>query len=289
MHYEGNIIRPPSEANSILIQVTVGCSRNKCTFCGTYKGERFKIKPVEVVMDDIDFASRHCKRQDRLFLCDGDALIISQSKLLKIMHKIRKKLPWVKRIGIYANAKSLETKTIEELKQLKAYGLGIVYVGLETGDDSTLKSIRKGTTSSHTVEVCQKIKLANIKLSLTILLGIAGRERSLIHAKRTGDTLSNIDPEYVGALSLILIPGTPIYDEYKSGKFELLEAHEMLKELRVIIENTNLSNGLFHANHASNYLPIRATMPDDKEIVLKAIDAALLGKSTLKPEWMRAL
>ena len=289
MHYEGNIIRPPSEANSILLQVTVGCSRNKCTFCGTYKGERFRIKPDSVIMQDIAFAARYCQRQRRVFLCDGDALIVPQQRLLNILKEIQKQLPWVTRVGLYANAKSLGMKTIDELKQLKTYGVGIAYLGLETGDDVTLKKINKGATAAHMIDMGKKAKQAGFKLSITVLLGIAGPERSIIHAQETGRVLSAIDPDYVGALSLMLIPGTPLYQDYSSRKFRLIEPQQMLAELRTMIASTNLTRGLFHANHASNYLPIRARLPKEKTSTLRLIDEALEGKIPLKPEYLRAL
>ncbi|MDQ1330287.1 MAG: hypothetical protein QG578_550 [Thermodesulfobacteriota bacterium] len=289
MHYEGNIIRPPSEADSILLQITVGCSRNKCTFCGTYTGERFRIKSDSIIMEDIAFAATYCRRQRRVFLCDGDALIIPQKRLINILSEIKKQLPWVTRVGLYANAKSLDLKTPDELKELKAHGVGIAYMGLETGDDVTLKNINKGASSGQMIKMGRKAKEAGIKLSITVLLGIAGRERSIIHAEETGRVLSAIDPEYVGALSLMLIPGTPLYNDYKEGKFTLIEPDEMLKELRVMINATNLTKGQFHANHASNYLPIKARLPKDKEATIKLIDMALAGKVSLKPEWLRAL
>ena len=289
MHYEGNIIRPPSEANSILLQVTVGCSRNKCTFCGTYTGERFRIKPDSIILEDIEFAAQYCRRQRRLFLCDGDALIIPQKRLLKILQIIERRLPWVTRVGAYANAKSLDLKTPEELQALKARGLGILYMGLETGDDITLKNINKGATSTQMIAMGRKAREAGFKLSVTVLLGIAGRERSQIHAEETGRVLSAIDPDYVGALSLMLIPGTPLFDDYRSAKFSLIEPDEMLAELRTMFGATNLSRGMFHANHASNYLPIKARLPRDKETILNLIDQALAGKIALKPEYLRAL
>ena len=289
MHYEGNIIRPPSEANSILLQVTVGCSRNKCTFCGTYKGERFRIKPDSVIMEDIAFAAQYCQRQRRVFLCDGDALIIPQKRLLKILKEIEKQLPWVTRVGLYANAKALNMKTVDELRELRSHGVGIAYMGLETGDDVTLKRINKGASAVHMIEMGKKAKQAGFKLSITVLLGIAGPERSQIHARETGRVLSAIDPDYVGALSLMLIPGTPLFDDYESGKFRLIEPREMLSELRTMIASTNLTSGLFHANHASNYLPIKARFPREKESTLKLIDDALAGKIPLKPEYLRAL
>lgn len=289
MHYEGNIIRPPSEANSILLQVTVGCSRNKCTFCGTYKGERFRIKPDSIIMEDIAFAAQHCQRQRRVFLCDGDALIIPQKRLLKILVEIEKQLPWVTRIGLYANVKALKMKTVDELKELKAHGVGIVYLGLETGDDVTLKNINKGATAAQMIEMGRKAKKAGFKLSVTVLLGIAGPERSQIHAQQTGRVLSEIDPDYVGALSLMLIPETPLHQDYISAEFRLIEPQEMLAELRTMIASTHLTRGLFHANHASNYLPIRARFPKEKETTLELIDEALAGKVPLKPEYLRAL
>jgi radical SAM superfamily enzyme YgiQ (UPF0313 family) len=289
MHYEGYIIRPPSEADSILLQVTVGCSHNKCTFCGAYKGERFKIKSDDIILEDIAYAARHMRRQDRLFLCDGDALIIPQKRLVPILKEIRRQLPWVNRVGVYANTKGIRMKTPEELKELRDLGLGIAYMGLETGDDETLKAVDKGATAQTMIETGQKIRAAGIKLSITVLLGIAGRERSRIHAEATGRVLSAIDPEYVGALSIMLIPGTPLHDDYEAGRFVLIEPPEMLAELRAMIAHTHLTDGLFHANHASNYLPIRAKMPEDKAATLALIDEALAGKIRLKPEFLRAL
>ena len=289
MHYEGNIIRPPSEANSILLQITVGCSRNKCTFCGAYKGERFRIKPDSVIMEDIAFASNHCRRQRRVFLCDGDALIVPQKRLMNILMEIEKQLPWVTRVGAYANCKSIKMKTFDELKVLNAHGLGILYMGLETGDDVTLKKINKGATSEEMIQMGIKARAADMKLSITVLLGIAGKERSQIHARETGRVLSAIDPEYVGALTLMLIPGTPLYQDYVDGKFPLLKPDEMLNELKSMIAATDLSKGLFHANHASNYLPIKARLPKDKAVTLRLIDEALAGKISLKPEYFRAL
>ena len=289
MHYEGNIIRPPSEANSILLQVTVGCSRNKCTFCGTYIGERFRIKSEEIIMEDIEFAAANCRRQRRVFLCDGDALIVPQKRLLKILGAIKEKLPWVTRVGVYANAKSLGMKSPDELETLRSHGLGILYMGLESGDDVTLKKINKGATSETAIRMGKKARAAGFKLSVTVLLGIAGRERSLIHAAETGRMLSAMEPDYIGALSLMLIPGTSLHTDYETGAFTLIEPDEILRELREMIATTNLKRGLFHANHASNYLPIRARLPRDKEATLTLIDDALAGNVALKPEHLRAL
>ena len=289
MHYQGMIIRPPSEANSILLQVAAGCSHNKCRFCGTYLDERFRIIAEETVTADIDFAAAHCRRQDRLFLIGGDALILPQKRLLNILAQIETKLPWVKRVGIYANTKALNMKSAQELEALRAHGLGIAYMGLESGDDETLKSVNKGATAEKMIAMGKKARAAGIHLSITVLLGLAGKKRSKIHAVETGRVLSAIDPEYVGALSLMLIPGTPLHADFAAGRFELPGARDMLRELRCMLAHTDLSGGLFHANHASNYLPIRARLPEEKEKTLVLIDAAIDGRVALKPEFLRAL
>ena len=289
MHYEGNCIRPPSEAYSILLQVTVGCSHNKCTFCGTYTGKRFRIKEDRIILSDILFASKYMKRQDRVFLMDGDALIIPQKRLMWILDRIREHLPWVRRVGAYANAKSIKMKSPEELIQLKKNGLGILYLGVETGDAELLKEIRKGTSAEHLINMGRKVRDAGIKLSVTVLLGIAGRERSLEHARATGELLSAMDPNYVGALTVMLIPGTPLHEDFTNGKFELPDERGFLLELREMIAHTNLSRGLFFSNHASNYLPVKARLPKGKQQALDQIDGALKGEIGLRPEWMRAL
>jgi radical SAM superfamily enzyme YgiQ (UPF0313 family) len=289
MHYEGNIIRPPSEANSILLQVTNGCSHNKCTFCGAYKGERFKIKDNVVIEKDIDYAATYFREQKRLFLCDGDALIIKQEKLLWMLKEIKIKLPWVNRVGTYANAKSLKRKSLKELEALNRYGLGIIYMGVESGDDETLQHVNKKATSLDLIEQGIKVRKAGIKLSVTVLLGLAGIEKSLIHARKTGEVLSQMNPNYIGALTLMLVPGTLLHDEFKNRKFVLPDQQQMLLELHEMIRFTELNQGLFLANHASNYLPIRARLPRDKDKILGVLKQAIDGNIKLKPEWLRAL
>lgn len=289
MHYEGTVYRPPSEANSILLQVTTGCSHNKCTFCGMYKGQRFSIKPDAIVDADIDYAAQHFPFARRLFICDGDALIVPQQRLLAILTQIKEKLPQITRVGIYANTKGLRMKTEAELVELRQQGLGILYMGLESGDDLTLAQMNKGADAATMIAMGRKAKGAGIPLSITVLLGIAGIERSTQHAMETGCVLSAVDPEYVGALSLMLEPGTELAKRFQAGDFTMPDPMTMLLELRTIIEHTTLSDGLFHANHASNYLPIRAKLPEEKAETLALIDAALAGSLALKPEYLRAL
>ena len=289
MHYEGTVIRPPSEADSILLQVTLGCSHNKCTFCGTYRGKRFNIKKDDVIFEDIEFARKYCRRQNRLFLCDGDALVIPMRRLVSILERVRDRLPWVERVGVYANTKSIKIKTDEELARLHTLGLKIAYMGLESGDNKVLEAIRKGADADKMITMGKKLKKAGIKVSVTVLLGLGGRKGSLDHARETGRVLTAMDPDFVGALSLMLIPGTELHDQYVKGDFQLLGPEDMLTELGGMIAATNLTDGLFHANHASNYLPIRARLPRDKEKTLELISQALDGKIPLKPECMRAL
>ncbi|MFB0521929.1 MAG: radical SAM protein [Desulfatiglandales bacterium] len=289
MHYEGMCIRPPSEANSLLLQATVGCSHNKCTFCGSYKDKRFRIKDNDVILSDILFASRYMRNQERVFIMDGDALIIPYPRLMWVLERIREHLPWVRRVGLYANTKGIRMKREEELIRLKEMGLGIIYMGIETGDDQTLEAVRKGADSQRALDMGKKVKGAGIRLSVTVLLGIAGKKRSLIHANATGKLLSAIDPDYVGALTLMVIPGTPLADDISAGRFELPDNLGLLMELREMIASTDLTNGLFFSNHASNYLPVKARLPEGKEQTLDLIDMAIQGKVGLRPEWMRAL
>jgi radical SAM superfamily enzyme YgiQ (UPF0313 family) len=290
MKYEGAIYRPPSEADSLILQITVGCSHNRCTFCASYKEKRFRIKTLEEIKEDIDEAAQSGWSYERVFLADGDALIIPQARLLKIMAYLKEKLPRLRRVGIYANAKGVLKKTEDELRELKEAGIGIIYLGVETGDQVVLDKVKKGTTYEKLVQAGRMVKEAGIKLSVTVLLGIGGRERSKEHAIATGRILTEMDPDYVGALSLIIVPDTPLYEEIAKGDFSLPTPFELIEELRTMIAHTEM-HGLFFSNHASNYLPIKARMPKDKEAILRLIDEVLTKRdpALLRPEYFRAL
>ena len=291
MKYEGDIIRPPSEAYSLLLQVTVGCSHNQCTFCPSFKDKRFRIKSLEEIIEDLQYASRRFGKVDRLFLCDGDALIIPQKRLLEILEAVQKHLPGVRRIGTYGNAKSILRKTVEELCELQEHGLGIVYLGIETGNEELLRKIRKGATCEQIVEAGRRVKEAGITLSATVLLGIGGTEKSMEHALDTARILTDVDPDFAGVLTVMVVPGTPLDEERKAGAFVLPGTFDLLKELGVIVSNSRFSNCFFTANHASNYLPIRARMPRDQEKVVRLIDEVVrrADASMLRPEAMRGL
>ena len=290
MKYDGAIIRPPSEAHSLLLQVTVGCSHNKCTFCPAYKEKKFRIKTDAEIEEDILEAS-HYGRIDKVFLCDGDALIIPQERLEKILLSIRKNIRGLDRIGVYANAKSILRKSAAELAMLRDMGLGIIYFGVESGNDEVLLNIRKGADRAKLAEAGKRVKESGIPLSVTVLLGIAGVEKSMEHARDTASLLTEIDPEYVGALTVMVVPGTPLWESYTNGSFRLPDKFGLIAELGAMIEHSDFSNCFFTSNHASNYLPVRAHLPGDKKQILGIINKIIQSgdPGVLKPEFLRAL
>lgn len=291
MRYEGAIFRPPSEADSLILQVTTGCSHNKCTFCGSFKDKKFKVRSYEEVKEDVDEAKTYARYIKKVFIADGDALVIPQRLLVPIIELIKDSFLKLERIGIYGNTKSILKKSVEELKALKALGVGIIYLGVESGDQVTLDRVCKGTTLDKTAEAAKRVKDAGIVLSVTVLLGLGGVERSKIHAVETGKFLSRIDPDYAGALSVIVVPGTPLAEEEKKGAFKVPDPYQLLEELAIMIENTDATHLFFASNHASNYFPVKAWLPKDKAKALSAIRYVLSQKdpSMLRPEFMRAL
>jgi radical SAM superfamily enzyme YgiQ (UPF0313 family) len=283
------IFRPPSEANSLILQVTVGCSYNRCTFCGAYQGKRFRIKHLEEIKEDIDEVSPYKIR--RVFLADGDALTLPQEKLLQILSYLKVKLKGLERVGIYANAKDILRKDVEELKALKKLGLGIIYLGLESGDPEVLKRIKKNATVDQLIGAGKRVKESGILLSVTVILGLGGVEGSQRHAVETGKVLSEMDPDYVGALSLMIVPGTPIEKEIETGRLILPTPFGLIQELETMISNGQFTRCFFASNHASNYLPLRIRLPEEKEEALMRIREVLRKRDPdlLRPEYLRAL
>jgi len=290
MDYEGFIIRPPSEAYSLLLQVTTGCSHNKCTFCGTYRQKKLKIKSMEQIEKDLREAS-HYDGVEKVFLCDGDALIIPQPKLEEILKLINGYLPDIERIGTYANAKSILRKSVDELKTLREMGLKIIYLGVETGNVELLKKINKGVTYEQMVEAGRRVKEAGITLSVTVILGLGGTGMSVEHARDTAKILSEIDPDYAGALTLMFVPETELYEDYLAGRFVLPDKFGFIRELYLMIAESNFSNCYFTSNHASNYLSVKAYLPREKEKTLKMISSVIDEKdlSRIRPEYLRGL
>ncbi len=292
MYNEQVIVRPPSEANSFLLPVTLGCSHNKCTFCGTFTGIKFRIRPLEDIKRDIDkVAENYSWSMRRVFLENGDALICPQRRLVEVLKYLSEKFPRLHRIGTYATPQSALIKSVDELKELNQLGLKIAYLGVETGDEELLKKINKGASYDEIVEAGRKIKQAGITLSVTVILGLGGIEGSKRHALGTARILTDLDPDFAGALTIMLVPGTPLHKEWEDGKFTLISPFQSLEELKIIIENSNFTNCFFTANHASNYLPIKARLPQQKAEILKLIDEVLTSKdmSRLRPEFIRAL
>jgi radical SAM superfamily enzyme YgiQ (UPF0313 family) len=291
MKYEGMIYRPPSEAYSLILQVTIGCSHNKCTFCGSFKDKKFRVKSFEEIKEDVDEAKAYERYVKKVFLADGDALVLPQKRLLPIVELIKSSFPRLERIGVYGNTKSILKKSVDELKVLKDLGVGIIYLGVESGDQVTLDRVCKGTTLDKTAEAAKRVKDAGITLSVTVLLGLAGVERSEVHAEETGKFLSRIDPEYIGALSIIVVPGTPLAEAIEKGTFEVPDPYMLLRELAIMIKNTEVTHAFFASNHASNYLPVKVWLPEEKGKALRAIMHVLNQKdpSLLRPESLRAL
>lgn len=291
MKYEGMIYRPPSEAESLILQVTVGCSYNRCTFCGAYQGKSFRIKGFDEVKEDIDEASLYGGWVRRVFLADGDALVIPGKDLIRILRYLRSKLRGVERVGVYANARDILAKGPEELKSLREEGLGIIYLGLESGNPQVLRRIRKNGTVDQMIRAGRQVKEAGILLSVTVILGIGGVESSRAHAEDTARVLSEMDPDFVGALSLIVVPGTPLEKEIEEGRLVLPTPFGMIEELEVMIRHSTFTHCFFASNHASNYLPLRVWMPEEKEAALRRIREVLKRRdpALLRPEYFRAL
>ena len=292
VRYYGNVIRPPSEADSLILQVTYGCSNATCDFCGTYLGKPFTVRPTDEVEEDVRTLADAAKRRvRRVFLADGDAIALSNRRLLAILALLREELPNLERVSSYANARNLLAKSVDELSELRAAGIELLYLGLESGDDDTLAAIHKGVTVAEQIEGCRKASQAGIGLSITAILGVAGAERSLIHARATGEAFSVIDPQYIGVLTLMLSEGTAMTRRVESGELVLPDSIGMLEELREMLAYTDVSDCLFRSNHASNYLPLGGHLPQDKEALLATLDRILNAPEAarLRPERWRLL
>jgi radical SAM superfamily enzyme YgiQ (UPF0313 family) len=289
MEYVGHVIRPPSEADSIILQVTVGCSYNKCTFCGAYKDVAFTIKDEATIIQDLQFAGQYCRRQHRVFLADGDVLILSQKRLIRLFQLIHHYLPWISRISLYGNARAIRSKSHENLQELKALGLDRVYMGLESGCNDILQSIKKGESAETMIAAANKVSKSGIFLSVTALLGLGGVASSERHAAETAKVLSAMAPRQIAILTFIPLANTVLGQEILAGKLVLPDAKAILAELSLLIRGLQGIRCQFHANHASSYLPIAGRLPKDRENLLATIEMAKRGAVALIPEHHRAL
>ncbi|MGA2670265.1 MAG: radical SAM protein [Dehalococcoidia bacterium] len=304
-----DIIRPPSEWKSYFLPLTSGCSNNTCIFCGYY-GSKLQMRDVEDIKNETDavvlFTQSgirlpnvskvvYAVAQDwdgkRIFLQDGDALVYPFPKLREVLRYLNEKLPAVERIGTYATPQDILRRNSDELKELKELKLGIFYTGLETGDTELLQKIGKGVSSDKVVEAGKKVKEAGIIFSVTIILGLGGIEGSKKHVLETAKVLTAIDPDYVGALTLTLVPGTPLYEQWERNEFHPLSPFQSLEELKLIIENANFTDCFFSSMHASNYLSVRGKLPQDKERMLRDLEVVLAARdpALLRPEFLRGL
>lgn len=287
--YDYPLYRPPSEAYSLIIQATLGCSQNKCTFCNMYKNKKFTIKPLEQIKKEIDFFRIYVKKAERIFLADGDALIMPMKILKEIFIYINEKFPEAERISLYGSPKSILLKTPEELLELKNLGLGLIYLGVESGSDKILSSVKKGVSREEIITAGKKVKKVGIPLSVTAIAGLGGKENSIEHAVETASLISEINPDYFGVLTLMLEEGTELLEEYKKGNFIPLSSSEILEETKLMIKNINVKEKcIFRSNHASNYVSLKGTLPYEKENILKTIDSAL-ENNEIKSEFLRRL
>jgi radical SAM superfamily enzyme YgiQ (UPF0313 family) len=292
LRYEGNIFRPFSEANSYLLQCTIGCSHNQCTFCGMYKDKKYRVRQITEIMEDIAMAKDHYGDLGKVFLCDGDAIALETDILLTIVNKLYQTFPSLRHVGSYVGPQSTLSKSMEELKALRAAGLTKAYIGVETGDDDLLKKVKKGVGYSQMLEAGRNLVAANINLSVMILLGLAGKgDASRRHALATAKICNEMKPQYLAALTLTPVPGTVLYHQVQRGVFELLDPFETLEEMKQIFENITADNLKFVGTHASNYLPITGTLQQDKEKMINAVNAVLKSRDErlIRPDHMRGL
>ncbi|MCG8423854.1 MAG: radical SAM protein [Proteobacteria bacterium] len=290
MRYEGAIYRPPSEANSYILQATVGCSWNACTYCNMYRAKSFRVRDLNETLADIQMAQQALGTQvEKVFVADGDALVMDLVHWEKILVACRDTFPGLRRVSAYATAMNLNLKSARELERLRALGLTLLYIGPETGDDVTFKRIAKGANFRDHVEAARRAHDAGIELSAIFLLGAGGTERSQEHADGSAALITAMDPEFVSLLTLTVIDSTPIAKLQSRGKFELPDVQDMLGELRTIVMRADPTDAIFRTNHASNYLPLSGRLPRDRDRIVATVDRALSGDIGLRPEWTRGL
>ncbi|MCA8917484.1 MAG: radical SAM protein [Planctomycetes bacterium] len=290
MRYEGRIYRPPSEANSYILQATIGCSWNHCTYCDMYRDKQYHVRDEHETLQDITLAaSAYGQQVDKVFVADGDALVMTLEQWRPLLSACRENFPRLRRVSAYATARNLLEKTPEELALLREWGLSLLYIGPESGDDETLKRIAKGGSFAEHTEAAKKARDAGIKLSAIFLLGAGGIERSTEHAMASAHLATQMDPRFVSCLTLTVVPGTPIARLEESGRFELPDIMGVLTELRTFVDMTRPSDAIFRTNHASNYLPLAGRLPRDRERIVGVLDAALSGEIPLRPDWARGL
>ena len=289
MKYEGRLFRPPSEAKSLIIQITIGCSHNRCTFCSMYKEKKFRIRDIEEIRNDLNECRKRYTSVGRIFLADGNGLSVSNADLELILKEINDIFPECKRVGIYGAPKDILRKTDKEISKLKELGLGIIYLGIESGSDKVLSQVKKGVTAKEMIEAGKKVVKSGIILSTMIISGLGGKALFKEHAIESAKVVSAINPNFVALLTLLVEPNTEIYDDINSGKIKLLTAKEVLDETEIFIKNIDVDKCVFRSNHASNYISLGGELPEDKELLLDLIKEAKNEEYDLKEEFFRRL
>jgi radical SAM superfamily enzyme YgiQ (UPF0313 family) len=289
MRYEGNIYRPPSEADAYILQATIGCSWNHCTYCDMYRDKTFRVRDLSETLEDLEGAARAAGAAvDKIFVADGDALVLPMDHWRPILARARQLFPRLRRVSSYAMARNVNAKSDAELRELREAGLSMLYIGPESGDDATLKRVAKGDDFASHVEASRKAHAAGMALSVIALLGIAG-ERTGEHARATARLVTEMNPEYFAALTVTVVPGTPLAQLRAKGRFEVPPVPDLLRELRVMIDLARPDGAVFRTNHASNYLPLAGRLPRDRARIVAVIDAALAGRIPLRHDRARGL
>jgi len=291
IRYEGDLYRPPSEADSLILQATIGCSYNECAFCGMYRDKRFRVRPFEELAAEIDWAREHLPGVRKVFLADGDALVAKAAFLERVLDALAAAFPDLRRVSVYASPQSLQVRTIEEMRRLREKGLALYYLGIESGNDEVLRELTKGVNAAEMVRVARKAHAAGVKLSTMILLGAGGRERSEAHARDSARVVNAIQPRFVSTLVMTPVPDTPLWEAARRGAVDALTSLELARELREFVAGLELEGSVFRSNHASNHLALKGTLPRDKAALVAALDAVLAHPETAPfvPEHLRAL
>lgn len=291
IRYEGQLFRPPSEADSLILQATIGCSYNRCTFCAMYRDKRFRVRPLAELAAEITWAAANFGPVRKVFLADGDALIAKTSFLTGVLAELRRAFPELQRVSCYASPQALQVRKVDEMMALRDAGLSLYYLGIESGHDAVLTRLEKGVDAAEMIRVANKATEAGIKLSTMILLGAGNRALSLEHARESARVVNAIQPRFVSTLVMTPVEGTPLWDEAERGEVDDLSPVELARELREFVAGLELTGSVFRSNHASNYLALAGNLPRDKARILAALDSVLANpkSAAFTPEWRRGL
>ncbi len=291
IQYEGKLYRPPSEGESLILQATIGCSYNRCTFCAMYRDKRFRVRPIDQLRAEIAWAAKSLPPVRKVFLADGDALVAKPAFLLQVLAELRASFPDLRRVSCYASPQALQIRSVEDMRALREAGLDLYYLGVESGDDRVLARLEKGVDAAEMIRVAAKATEAGVAISTMILLGAGGRAGSPQHARESARVISAIQPRFVSTLVMTPVEGTPLWDEAERGQVDDLDPLELTRELREFVAGLELTGSIFRSNHASNFLPLAGTLPKDKGRILAELDGVLARpeRARFVPDWMRGL